>query len=166
MGVGGQDDLANLLPGDHFGQGVFVLEFEHRQDVPITWAGCSIEELNAGEGDAECSVGGFLLIAAVEEVATQFCFRDLVGSFAAVIGQLPDGSQVAVDGALGFAIELEIFGHLVVDWAVEVLRAIGSVVTCHASKLLNVRKKHKRRPKPPQPHSGEEKKFDQATNPG
>ncbi len=137
LGVGGQDDLANLFSCDYFGQRIFVLEFEHRQDVPAAWAGDAIKELDAGERDAECSVGGFLLVAEVEKVAPQFCFRDLVGSFAAVIGQLPDGSQVAVDGPLGFAIELEIFGHLVVDWAIEVLGAIGFVVTCHARKLLS-----------------------------
>ena len=92
LGVGGQDDLANLFPRDDFGQGVFVLEFEHRQDVPITWAGGSIEELDAGESDAERSVGRFFLVAEVEEVSTQFCFRDLVGCFAAMIGQLSDGA--------------------------------------------------------------------------
>jgi hypothetical protein len=96
-GSSGQDDLPDLLPSDDFGQGVFVLEFEHRQDVPIAHAVGAIEELDARERDAEGSVGRFLLMAKVERVSSQFCFGDLLGGFSAVICQL------AVDGAWDLA---------------------------------------------------------------
>lgn len=55
-------------------------------------------------------------------------------------GERSSGTDVCPRvGALGFAGELKIFGHLIVDRAVEVLGASGFFVVDHESELLKVR---------------------------
>src|SRR6056297_1520831 len=50
------DDVVDLLDGEDFGEGLGLLEFHRGERLPVPLASPRVEELDAGEGDADGSV--------------------------------------------------------------------------------------------------------------
>lgn len=101
----------DLRDCDDFGQRLDVLQFHGGQRLPVAPAGAGVEELDPRVGHAERSVGEQLFVLEEQEIAPQLGFADLVRRLAAVIGQLADGSQVAVMRPLAEAAQLQVIGH-------------------------------------------------------
>lgn len=53
LGSGGINDGVDLLAGQHFGKRVDILQFEHGEDVPVTFASDGEKEFDARECDTK-----------------------------------------------------------------------------------------------------------------
>ncbi len=72
-----------------------------------------------------------LIVLEVQKVLPQFLFGDLIGCALKVVGQLPDGSQASVDSLIGFAIQLQVIPHRVVQRSGQVAAVVGLSIIVH-----------------------------------
>jgi len=113
---GGVDDGVDLFDREHFGQGIAILQFEHREDVPVTLAGDAEEELDAREGDAERTVSELSFVFEMQEEASDLGLGDLIGLAFGELGELPDRTEVAIVGACRLTGQVQIIAHLLVEF--------------------------------------------------
>jgi len=91
------------------------------EDHPLAAQGVLVEELEAAEGNGVGAAGDFLDGGEVEEVVTELLFREGVGRGMIEAGQLGDGADVRLHGAIGVAAELEVLDHPFAEWCHGVL---------------------------------------------
>ncbi len=108
---GGRDETVYLVDGQHLGQGVDVLQFQHPEDFPVSFAGDGEEEFDTRECNAERSVSKSSLVFEMEEELANVGLGDLVGAALCEVGQLANGAEVSVLRAFGLASQLQVFGH-------------------------------------------------------
>ena len=105
------DQPVHSLDREHFGQGVDVLQPEHSNDFPVPFAGDGEEELDAREGDAKRPVGEAAVEFQVQKELPDLHLVDFVGAALREIGQLADGSNVAIVGPFGLATQVQVLGE-------------------------------------------------------
>ena len=94
------DDLPDLLHGQDLGEGLGVLELHRRQRLPRAFAGSRVIELDAREGDTNGAVGELLDVLEVEKILPELPFGDLVRRRLGPISELPDCTEIAMNGPL------------------------------------------------------------------
>ena len=73
--------------------------------------GVGIEELDAAVGDPERPRGELPVVLEVEEVIADLMLAESVGRGVEVVGELPDGAEVGLLGALAEAGQLKVLEH-------------------------------------------------------
>ena len=107
----GGDEPSDLVDGEDVGKALLPRDAELLERGPVAWDGVGIEELDAAVGDAEGSGGEVAVVLEVEEVVAELRLGEAVGRGVEVVGEMPDGAEVGVLGALAEAGELEVLGH-------------------------------------------------------
>jgi hypothetical protein len=120
LGVGGLDNLEDLLASDDLGERLDVLQFHLLQGLPIAFAGSRVEELDSRVGDPQGAVGVMEIILHVEKESPELVLGDLVRRGLAEVGQFADGPQVPVVRSLAHSAQVEVFGHAGVEGTGEV----------------------------------------------
>ncbi len=151
----GIDDRVDLLDGQDFRERLGRLQLHRGERFPGPFTRPGVKELDAGEGDANATVGELLFVLEVQEVSSEFSLGDPVGSFLAVVGQLPDGAEVSVYGPLAHASELQVITHSLIELAVKAGRIGGWVIVVdHGEVLVEGGKKQQgKMPAPERPAS-------------
>lgn len=80
-----------------------------------------VEELDAAQGDGVRGARDLLDGGQVEEVMANLFFAELVGGGMVELGELSDGTNVRLDGALGVAAQLQIIDHALAEQCHEIL---------------------------------------------
>jgi hypothetical protein len=73
--------------------------------------GMFVKELNATEGNGASTTRVVLDIFDIKEILAEFFFRDLIGRFKEMFGQLTDGSDIHLLGAFRETSELKVLDH-------------------------------------------------------
>jgi hypothetical protein len=115
VGADGGDELTDLIDGEDIGESLLPEDAEPLEGGPIAWAGVRIEELDTTISDAEGSGGELAVVLEVEEVVAELRLGEAVGGCVEVVGELPDGTDISVLGALAQAGELEILEHALTE---------------------------------------------------
>jgi hypothetical protein len=142
LGCGSIDDGVHLVDGQHFGEGVDVLQLEHREDVPVAFASDAIEELNARERDTQGAVGEVSFVFQMQEELSDLSFGDFIGLFFGELSELSDGTEVAVMGARRFAGQVQIIAHALEEFLPKELG--GGLGSGFSVRLSHVRNLYKR----------------------
>jgi hypothetical protein len=110
-GADGVDEATHLLDGEDVGERLLLRDSELPEGGPVAWGDASEEEADAVEGDLEGCGSEVLLVLEEEQVLAQLGLGDLVRRLAEVGGELADGAQVRLLGALAEAGELQLLAH-------------------------------------------------------
>ena len=107
----GSDEPSHLIDREHVGESLLLPDAEPLEGRPVAGRGVGIEELDAAVGDAQRAGGELLVVLEVEEVVADLLLAEPVGRGVEVVGELPDGAEVGLLGALAQAGELEVLVH-------------------------------------------------------
>ena len=111
----GGDEAADLVDGEDVGEPLLPGDAEPLEGGPVARGGVGIEELDAAVGDAERGGGELAVVLEVEEVVADLLLGEAVGRGVEVVGELPDGAEVGLLGAVGEAGELEVLEHALTE---------------------------------------------------
>ena len=111
----GGDEASDLIDGEDVGEPLLPGDAEPLEGRPIAGDGVRIEELDTAVGDAEGSGGELAVVLEVEEVVAELLLAEPVGRGMEVVGELPDGAEVRLLGALGEPGELEVVEHALTE---------------------------------------------------
>ena len=107
----GGDEPSHLVDGEDVGESLLPADAEPLEGRPVAGSGVGIEELDAAVGDAERGGGELAVVLEVEEVVADLLLAEPVGRGVEVVGELPDGAEVGLLGALAEPGELEVLSH-------------------------------------------------------
>ena len=101
--------------GEDVGEPLLAGDAEPFEGGPVAWDGVGIEELDAAVGDAEGGGGEVAVVLEVEEIVAELRLGEAIGRGMEVVGELPDGAEVSVLGAVAEAGELEVLEHALAE---------------------------------------------------
>jgi hypothetical protein len=116
----GGDELSDLVDGEDVGEPLLPGDAEAFEGRPITGNGVRIEELDSAVCDAEGRGGEVAVVLEVEEIVAELGFGEAIGWGAEVVGELSDGAEVGVLGAVAEPGELEVVEHALTERRVHV----------------------------------------------
>ena len=70
-----------------------------------------VEELEAAQGDAAGGAGVGFDVFQEEEITAQLLCADFIRRLVLMLGQLPDGADIHLLGALRHALQLQVLDH-------------------------------------------------------
>jgi hypothetical protein len=111
----GGDEATDLIDGEDIGEPLLPGDAEPLEGRPIARNGVRREELDTAVGDAKGGGGELAVVLEVEEVVAELRLGEAVGGCVEVVGELPDGTDISVLGALAQAGELEILEHALTE---------------------------------------------------
>ena len=107
----GRDEPPHLIDREHVGEPLLVADAEPLECRPVAGRGVGVEELDAAVGDHERRGGELAVVLEVEEVVADLLLAEPVGRGVEVVGELPDGAEVGLLGALAEAGQLQVLEH-------------------------------------------------------
>jgi hypothetical protein len=111
----GGDELTDLVDGEDVGESLLAGGAESLEGGPVARTGVRIEEFDTTIGDAEGSGGEVAVVLEVEEVVAELGFGEAIGGGVEVVGELSDGAEVGVLGAIAEPGELEVLAHALTE---------------------------------------------------
>ena len=103
-----RENRLDFLPAQDHGQFLFPGRAQEFEAGPVALECVLEQELDAAQSDGGSGAGHFLFQGEVEEVATQFFFRDQVRGFVVVFGQAADRTDITGLGFGGITVQLHI----------------------------------------------------------
>jgi hypothetical protein len=107
----GVDETPYLIDGEHVGEFLVPADTKPLERGPVARRGVGVEELDAAVGNAQRCRGELAVVLEMEEVITDLLLAEPVGSSVVVVGELPDGAEVGLLGALAEAGQLKVLEH-------------------------------------------------------
>jgi len=105
------ENATNFSEGEYDRHAFFPPGAHELQGRPVPFDGVFEEKLDAAQRNGAGSARPFFDVFDVEEVVAQVFFGDLVGRFAAVLGEFTHGADVHLLRAFGIAAQLQILQH-------------------------------------------------------
>ena len=118
----GGDELSHLVDGEHVGECLVPADVEALESGPVTRRGVGIEEPDAAASDDQRGRGELAVVLEVQQIVAGLLLGEPVRWGVEVVGQLPDGAEIGLLGALAQTGELEVLEHplmesLVMSWS-------------------------------------------------
>jgi len=133
------EDLRDFFAAEHDGDGLLVPDANALEGRQVLRTGLVVDESNAGEGNGHGSTGELLGILEVEEIVTDLLIGKCVGRSSIVLGELPDGADVALLGAFRESSKLQILGHALAKRRDLRHRRLGRCLVLRPFGLLRLR---------------------------